>query len=140
MSENELPKDETGLPVPPPGVRDPWKGLRGVMAGTLVLQAIVVLLALPVVWRLGSGLTSVGAAYVVALGVLMVLGAGLQGRSWALKYDLALQVLMVLGFFVNFTLGALGVLFAFVWAYILYLRADMRDRIKRGLLPSQQEG
>lgn len=125
--------------VRPPS-KDPWKGLRGVMAGTLVLQAIVVLLALPVVWRLGSGLTSVGAAYVVALGVLMVLGAGLQGRSWALKYDLALQVLMVLGFFVNFTLGALGVLFAFVWAYILYLRADMRDRIKRGLLPSQQEG
>ena len=28
---------------------DPWKSFRGVMAGTLILEAIVVLLALPVV-------------------------------------------------------------------------------------------
>ena len=30
---------------------DPWKSFRGVMAGTLILEAIVVLLALPVVAR-----------------------------------------------------------------------------------------
>lgn len=124
--------------VRPPS-KDPWKGLRGVMAGTLILEAIVVLLALPVVWRLGDGITSFGAFYVGGLALLMVLGAGLQGRPWALKYDLALQVLMVLGVFVNVTLGALGVLFAGVWGYILYLRNDMRDRIERGLLPGQRD-
>ena len=32
-----------------PQAPDPWKSFRGVMAGTLILEAIVVLLALPVV-------------------------------------------------------------------------------------------
>ena len=32
-----------------PNQPDPWKSFRGVMAGTLILEAIVVLLALPVV-------------------------------------------------------------------------------------------
>ena len=34
---------------------DPWKSFRGIMAGTLILEAIVVLLALPVVARGGAG-------------------------------------------------------------------------------------
>lgn len=121
-----------------PPSKDPWKGLRGVMAGTLILQGMVVLLALPVVWRLGDGITSLGAAYIVVLAVAMFLGCGLQGRSWALKLDIGLQVAMIAGFLVNFTLGALGVLFAFVWAYIFYLRADLQDRIAHGMLPSQR--
>ena len=33
---------------------DPWKSFRGVMAGTLILEAIVVLLALPVVGAVGG--------------------------------------------------------------------------------------
>ena len=33
---------------------DPWKSFRGVMAGTLILEAIVVLLALPVVGQVGG--------------------------------------------------------------------------------------
>ena len=33
---------------------DPWKSFRGVMAGTLILEAIVVLLALPVVGMVGG--------------------------------------------------------------------------------------
>ena len=36
---------------------DPWKSFRGVMAGTLILEAIVVLLALPVVSTVDGGLT-----------------------------------------------------------------------------------
>ena len=39
------PDDAVGQPAPP----DPWRSFRGVMAGTLILEAIVVLLALPVV-------------------------------------------------------------------------------------------
>ena len=34
---------------------DPWKSFRGVMAGTLILEAIVVLLALPVVAAADGG-------------------------------------------------------------------------------------
>ncbi|MBB3039069.1 hypothetical protein FHU29_003538 [Hoyosella altamirensis] len=123
--------------VPPPA-KDPWKGLRGVMAGTLILQAIVVMLALPVVWRVGDGITWFSGSYVIGLAVLMILGAGLQGRPWALKFDIALQVLMVGTFVISVALGILGLIFAAVWGYILYLRNDLQSRIKAGLLPSQQ--
>ncbi|WP_232322907.1 DUF4233 domain-containing protein [Hoyosella altamirensis] len=108
------------------------------MAGTLILQAIVVMLALPVVWRVGDGITWFSGSYVIGLAVLMILGAGLQGRPWALKFDIALQVLMVGTFVISVALGILGLIFAAVWGYILYLRNDLQSRIKAGLLPSQQ--
>ena len=44
-SRSDRPTRRTATPPPP----DPWKSFRGVMAGTLILEAIVVLLALPVV-------------------------------------------------------------------------------------------
>ena len=45
--------DDSRRPAP-----DPWKSFRGVMAGTLILEAIVVLLALPVVSFSRGGLTA----------------------------------------------------------------------------------
>lgn len=122
-----------------PPTTDPWKGFRGVMAGTLVLEAIVVLLVLPVISALGGGLTLWSGGYVIGLGVLMILGAGIQGRPWAIKFNIALQVLTVLGFFIDPALGAVGVLFALVWAYVLYLRKDIKEREARGLLPGQRD-
>ncbi|MDG3013234.1 DUF4233 domain-containing protein [Corynebacteriales bacterium D3-21] len=109
------------------------------MAGTLVLEAIVVLLALPVVATVGGGLTPASMVYIVGLAVLMILGAGLQGRSWALWYNVTLQVLAVAAFFIHPALGACGLLFAAVWAYIFYLRRDLKDRIEQGLLPGQRD-
>ncbi|MBN4928095.1 DUF4233 domain-containing protein [Hoyosella rhizosphaerae] len=108
------------------------------MAGTLILQAIVVLLALPVVWRVGDGVTWVSGGYIIGLAALMIVGSGLQRRPWALKFDLALQVLMIGTFVINITLGVLGLIFASVWAYILYLRRDIARRLDQGILPSQQ--
>ena len=54
------------------------------MAGTLILEAIVVLLALPVVARIGGGLTAASGGYLVGLAVVLVLLAGIQGRPWAI--------------------------------------------------------
>jgi hypothetical protein len=122
-----------------PPARDPWKGLRGVMAGTLVLEAIVVLLALPVVAKLGGGVSWLSGGYIVLLAVLMIVGSGLQRRPWALWLSLGLQLAMILGFFVHPALGGMGLIFAAVWGYILYLRRDMQRRIATGRLPSQQE-
>lgn len=115
-----------------PPTTDPWKGFRGVMAGTLVLEAIVVLLVLPVIATVGGGLSAWSTTYVVGLAVLMFLGAGVQKKSWAIPFNITLQVLAVLGFFVDLAFGAVGVLFAVVWAYIFYLRKDIRDRESRG--------
>jgi len=122
-----------------PPTTDPWKGLRGVMAGTLVLEAIVVLLVLPVIATVGGGLSAWSTAYVVGLAVVMIAGAGLQKRPWAIRFNVTLQVLAVLGFVVDLAFGAVGVLFAVVWAYILYLRKDIKDRESRGLLPGQRD-
>lgn len=123
--------------VPPPAA-DPWKGLRGVMAGALVLEAITVLLALPVVASVGGGLAWWSVACLVGLAVLMILGAGLQRRSWALPFNLGLQVLLLLGGFIHISIFVIGVVFAAVWAFILVLRSDVRRRMERGLLPSQR--
>ncbi|RMI32828.1 DUF4233 domain-containing protein [Nocardia stercoris] len=129
--------DETPPDVPPPAT-DPWKGLRGVMAGSLVLEAITVLLALPVVSAVGGGLSWWSVLYVVGLAVLMIVGAGMQRRPWAVPFNLALQVAVLAGGFVHVSIAVIGVVFATVWGFILILRADVKKRMDQGLLPSQR--
>lgn len=123
--------------VPPPAI-DPWKGLRGVMAGTLILEAITVLLALPVVSAVGGGIGWFSGSYLVILALVMILGAGLQRRPWAIPFNLALQALLILGVFVHPSIGVMGIFFAVVWGFILVLRADVKRRMELGLLPSQR--
>ena len=122
-----------------PPTKDPWKALRGVMAGVLILEAIVVLLGLPVVWKLSGGLTWISGGYLGLLTVLMIVGAGLQRRSWALAYNLALQVAFIAAWFAHPAIGWLGIIFAGVWGYILFLRRDVKLRIQQGLLPGQRD-
>jgi len=121
--------------APPP---DPWKSFRGVMAGTLILEAIVVLLALPVIGAVGGGLTGASIGYVLGMAVLLVLMAGVQGRSWAIWANVGVQVLLVAGWFVYPGVGAIGLLFLVVWLLIAYLRGEVLRRQKRGLLPGQR--
>ena len=125
---------DTPQPQPP----DPWKSFRGVMAGTLILEAIVVLLALPVVATVGGGLTGLSTAYLIGFAVLLVLMAGVQGRSWAIWANLGVQVLLIAGWLIYPGIGFVGLLFAVVWLMIVYLRAEVLRRQKRGLLPGQQ--
>jgi hypothetical protein len=117
---------------------DPWRSFRGVMAGILILEAIVVLLALPVVARAGGGLTPLSGGYLVGLAVVLVLLAGVQGRPWAIWVNLTIQVVLIAGWAVHGAVGFVGVLFAAVWLLIVYLRAEVLRRQKRGLLPGQQ--
>ncbi|MDV3130772.1 DUF4233 domain-containing protein [Mycobacterium sp. 29Ha] len=122
----------------PQGQPDPWKSFRGVMAGTLILEAIVVLLALPVVARIGGGLTAVSGGYLVGLAAVLVLFAGIQGRAWAIWANLALQLVVIAGVFVHGAIGFIGLVFLGVWLLIAYLRVEVLRRQKRGLLPGQQ--
>lgn len=117
---------------------DPWKSFRGVMAGTLILEAIVVLLAVPVVGAVGGGLSPVALGYLIGSAVILVLLTGLQGRSWAIWLDLAMQLVLIAGFLLYPGVGLIGLLFAGVWALIAYLRAEVLRRQRRGLLPGQQ--
>jgi hypothetical protein len=109
------------------------------MAGTLVLEAIVVLLALPVVGAIGGGLTPAASGYLLGLATVLVLLAGLQGRRWAIWVDLAVQLIPIAGLVVYPAVGFIGVLFVAVWALIAYFRAEVLRRERRGLLPGQQQ-
>lgn len=131
MTEQQPP----GQPAAP----DPWRSFRGVMAGTLVLEAIVVLLALPVVARIGGGLTAASGSYLVGLAVVMVLLAGVQGRSWAIWVNVGLQFVLIGGVVVHGAIGVVGAVFLVVWLFIAYLRAEVLRRQRRGLLPGQQQ-
>ncbi|WP_307850097.1 MULTISPECIES: DUF4233 domain-containing protein [unclassified Saccharopolyspora] len=125
------------LPTAPEGVRDPWKGLRGVMAGTLVMEFITFGLALPIVWRFGGGVSGAGFAIVGLLTVLMLVGGFVQRRAWGLPFALALQVAMSVCYLVHPSVGIMGLLFVAVWAYILYLRRDVAKRMREGRLYDQ---
>lgn len=120
--------------IPP----DPWKSFRGVMAGTLILEAIVVLLALPVVGLVGRGWSTWSVGYLVGFAVLLVLLAGVQGRAAAIWINLGAQLILIAGFAVDPAIGFVGVLFAVVWLVVAYLRAEMLRRQRGGLLPGQQ--
>ena len=125
----------SGQPAPV----DPWKSFRGVMAGTLILEAIVVLLALPVVATVGGGLGAVSLGYLLGLAVLLVALAGVQGRRGAIWLNLAVQLVVIGGVAVYPGVGIVGVLFAVVWAVIAYLRAEVLRRQRAGLLPGRHD-
>lgn len=121
-----------------PAAPDPWKSFRGVMAGTLILEIITVLLALPVVAMVGGGLTPWSRTYLIGFAVVLGVLAGMQGRPWAIWANLGVQLVLVAGYFVYPAIGFIGVLFLVVWGVIAYLRAEMLRRQRLGLLPGQQ--
>ena len=88
---------------------DPWKGLRGVMAGTMVLEVIVMILTFPIVARVGNGLTWVSGTYLGVVTLLMVLAVGMQKRPQALNINLALQVLVIIGGVFHWSIAVIGV-------------------------------
>ena len=118
---------------------DPMKGLRGVYAATLTLEAIVVALALLVLSKFGEGATPFGVTVISGLAVAMVVAAGLQRRPWGLGLALGLQAVMIACGLLVSALGVMGVVFALVWAGILLLRRDLVGKMARGELPSQQQ-
>jgi hypothetical protein len=113
------------------------KGLRGVYAAVLVLEAIVVGLALLVLPKFGPGATPLGVGVIGGLAVAMVVASGLQRRPWGLGLALALQVATVLSGLLVPALAVVGLIFAAVWAGILLLARDVRRRYRRGELPAQ---
>ncbi|MGE2817700.1 DUF4233 domain-containing protein [Mycobacterium heidelbergense] len=121
-------------PVPP---ADPWKSFGAVMAATLLLEAIVVLLAIPVVGAVGGGLNPVSLGYLIGLAALLVLLTGLQRRPWAIWVNVGVQAVLVAGFLIYPGVGFIGLLFAGVWLLIAYLRAEVRRRQQYGQAQGQ---
>jgi hypothetical protein len=114
------------------------KGLRGVFAALLVLEAIVVGLALLVLPKFGAGATPLGVSLIGGLAVAMVVASGLQRRPWGLGLALALQVATIACGLLVPALGIMGLVFAAVWGAVLLMRRDVRRRMERGELPAQR--
>ncbi|AWB84522.1 DUF4233 domain-containing protein [Corynebacterium liangguodongii] len=123
-------------------VKDPMAGLRGVLSGTLVMEALTIFLVLLVVLKVDDGAhwTTVNWVYVTVVGLAHLAMSFAQRFRGALGIDLALQVPVVCGFFVHWSLTAVGVMFAVVWVFILSLRADLIARMRRGYLVTQHLG
>ena len=121
-----------------PKPKDPMKGFRGVMSGTLIMEAITVALAIPVVNKLGGGISTGTGWTVIAVAVVLVLTCGFVKRPWAVPLILALQgVLIALVFWLP-AIAVLGVIFLAVWPWLLWLRRDVARRMAAGTLASQQ--
>jgi hypothetical protein len=122
---------ESGGGVPPDGrrtrsgLRDPVRAVRGLGAGSLTLQALVLLLAIQPLRMLGGAFNAGTVGVTVALAVCALLLAGLLRRGWAWQAGTALQVALLLCGFLHWSLGTLGVIFGLLWAYVLHVRRSI---------------
>nr|WP_221376588.1 DUF4233 domain-containing protein [Actinoplanes polyasparticus] len=112
----------SGEPAPQSGLRNPEAAVRGLGAGTLVLEAIVLLLAIQPIRIMGGELSGWGVGSVIALAVVAVLLAGMMRRSWAWTAGTGLQVLLLASGLFHWSLAALGLIFGGAWVYALYVR------------------
>lgn len=120
-------------------VKDPLKGLRGIMAGAMVMEAITFYLVLTVILRVDNGAywTTFNWVFVTAVATAMLILSFLQSKPWAIKANIGMQIVALTGFFIHPSMGVVAVLFAAVWWYIMFLRRNLIERMKRGLLTTQ---
>jgi hypothetical protein len=109
----------------PSGLKNPQAAVRGLGAGTLALEAIVLLLTVAPLAvlagdRRGSAITAVLVATVLAIGL-----AGCMRYSWAWTAGAVLQGLLILGGFLHWTVAAVGVIFGLTWAYAMHVRRSI---------------
>jgi hypothetical protein len=108
---------------PRSGLRNPTAAVRGVGAGALVVEALVILLGILPLRVVGVRFSGVAIGILVALAVYCVVLAGLLRRAWAWWAGLVPPVVLIVsGFVFHPSLTVLGVLYAFAWTYVLYVR------------------
>lgn len=92
-------------------------------AATLTLEAIAVLLAVPMVVSLRrSDLSGAALGYLLALPVVLLVAAATQRRRAGVVLGTLAQPLVILGGVVTWPLYVLGVVFAGLWAGYLSMR------------------
>ncbi|GAA2653555.1 DUF4233 domain-containing protein [Paractinoplanes durhamensis] len=104
------------------GLRNPQAAVRGLGAGTLALEAIVLLLAIQPIRIMGGHLSGWGIGAVIALAVLAGALAGMMKRRWAWPAGTVLQVLLIACGLLHWSLAVLGLIFGAAWAYAAYVR------------------
>jgi len=100
----------------------PPRGLIGVGAGGLVLEAIVLLLAAPAVASAQRGHVSVaGVVYLLVLAAVLIAVASILRRPWGLAAGTVVQPLVIAAGVVTWPMYVVGALFTGIWLYYLHL-------------------
>ncbi|MGH3621682.1 MAG: DUF4233 domain-containing protein [Sciscionella sp.] len=121
-----------------PPATDPMKSFRGIVAATLILEAIVVGLALLVVAKTGGGVGSSRGFLVLALIVALLGTCALLRYRWSGLVIAGIHAVMLLSTFTFVALGVVGVLFTLTWICLFLLRRDVARKMAAGRLPSKQ--
>jgi hypothetical protein len=125
-AEHETPAEvEPDAEVKPSGLRNPTAAVRGVGAGTLLLEAIVLLMTIVPMHVLhvrhsGAAMLTLG-----ILALVCILLAGMLSRPWAWTAGIVLQVVLIACGYFHISLAILGVLFLLVWLYALSVRRSV---------------
>jgi hypothetical protein len=107
------------------GLRNPAAAVRGVGAGALGAQALVLLLTIVPLVKVGGPHRGAAIAVTVGLAVVAVVLAGLLGRPWAWYAGAVIPLALLAAGWLHWTLAVLGVVFALVWAYVLHVRRSV---------------
>lgn len=138
MSEDGGAAAGNAGPPPPVHGKDPLQSFRGVLMGTLVVEAITVALAMLLVIKFNGGVTSAAGWTVMALVAALLVTCGLLRHTYSLAVGFGLQLVMIVCAFLSVPLAIIGVVFALVWGALLWMRNDVAKRKAAGMLPAQQ--
>ena len=100
----------------------PPRGLLGIGAGGLVLEALVLFLAAPAVASSERGhVIAWHVAYLLVVAVLLVVAAATLRRRHGLMFGSLLQPWVIVSGVITWPMYVVGVLFAGIWLYYLRL-------------------
>ncbi|HLY33239.1 MAG TPA: DUF4233 domain-containing protein [Jatrophihabitantaceae bacterium] len=101
------------------------RATRRALAAILGLESVVVLLVPRAIAFTSTGLGGVRAGLLIALAVLMVVGAAVQRRPWGIGYGSVLQLAFVATGAWLVAMFVVGAIFAGIWLYLLTLRHEL---------------
>lgn len=107
----------------PSGLRDPGAAVRGVGAAALATMAVVQVLA--VVPLVKVGVAAPALWLVGGLAAVAVVLAGVLRRRWAWWAAVVVPVGLLAGGLLHAALAVLGLLFGLLWGYVLYVRRSV---------------
>lgn len=119
------PPDRPDGPRPASGLRNPPAAVRGVAMATLVLEAVVLLLALRPVDVLGGGISPLALGTIGGLAVACLGVCGLLRRPWGWQVGTVLQVAITLTGVFQWAMFVLGAIFLALWLAVLRLRVTV---------------
>lgn len=125
--------ENVAQPAPDGPTQEQWeerarradRATRGVLAGTLGLEALVILLVPRAIAFTDGGLGTTKTFLLVGFAVVLIVAAGMVRRPYGIGLGSGLQLPFLLtGFWIS-AMFVVGLLFMAVWTRVLVLRRDV---------------